>query len=113
WSSRAAEHLRLLPGISDTRAKVTAIPDQRGERLRKMVEIEDEVRDVLTGEPSDDSSGDRFSRDGNGGLRPHVGQRPEPRAEARCQDECMRNHSDALLGVEEHVRARHSLLLTV
>jgi hypothetical protein len=69
-----------------------------------MMEVQDEIADVLTGEPSNDAPDDRLSGDGNGRLRPYACQWPEPRAEARCEDERVRDHSGALLGVEEHVR---------
>ncbi len=47
-------------------------PTTRGERLRKMVEVEDEIADVLTGEPPDDAPDDRLAGDGNGRLRAYA-----------------------------------------
>ena len=76
-----AKNGRLFPGIAHARAEVAAVADRRGDRFRTMMQVEHDVCDTLGSQPPDDAPNQRFSGHGHGGLGPHIGERPQPRAE--------------------------------
>jgi hypothetical protein len=93
WAACAAKHARLLPGVAYARREVRAVPDNGGQCLRAVMEIQDEIVDALRDEPADDAANHRFTRDRNRRLGANVGERAQAGTEAGSQDEGVANHS--------------------
>ena len=91
-SARAAEHARLLPGVPRADAEVAAVADDGRQRLRPVMQVQHEVVDAVQREPRDDATDHRLAGDGNRRLRAHVGQRPEPHAEAGGENQRVTDH---------------------
>ena len=83
----AAEHARLFPRVARADAEIRAVADDRGDRLRPMMEIEHDVADAVRGQPREDAAHERLAGDGNGRLRAYVAQGTKPAAETGCQKE--------------------------
>ena len=66
-----------FPGVAHAHAGGGAVSDAASDRLGKVVQVEDRLRDPLAGEPVQDAKHQRPARDGNRGLRPDAGERSE------------------------------------
>jgi hypothetical protein len=85
--SRRSEHGRRLPRISHPHVEVGAVADARGNRVGKMMKVQDAIADIVAGDVPENARHKRLPGDGNGGFRPHGRERPQPGAQARGKNE--------------------------
>jgi hypothetical protein len=78
---------------------VRAIADQRGHRLRQVVQVEDEILQARRRERPDDPFDERDTRDRQGRLGADERQRAQARGQPGCQQERWKHRLDVMAWV--------------
>src|SRR5262245_50737809 len=94
-TARAAEDRRLLPGVAHARTEIAAVADERRDRLRQMMQVDDDIRDAFGDEPGENAADDRHAADRHRGFRAFECERTKAGAEARGQNQAVTDHQSA------------------
>jgi len=86
WPARRSEQ-RVFPRIADLHAKLGSVSEDRGDRLRPMMQVDDNLADALRVQPGEDVLDERALTERHNGFRDQTGDGIEAGAKPRAENQ--------------------------